>query len=125
MNFAKNNPSKKNITELSQKTCEIKGCNNIFKVTQNKKYCDDPKCKSKRIKKYNLKKTTHNYNLIIPRNKKLIGKKIILHCSAKNKTHRCKNKYTIIYNIDRKIYPKYCEKHRNEYRRKIFENKGL
>ena len=116
------------------KKCKRKQCNNMIPNTNIHKYCSDPRCLAERdiksIKKEkaklfrkNLNIYSPNINLILPKRDHLIGKTIVIRCCANGINGRCYNKFSIAYSYNRKYYPKYCEIHRNEWKRELFINK--
>lgn len=57
----------------------------------------------------------------MPKKKQLINKVLHIQCGAKGRRGRCKHVITVPYSINRSRYPRYCETHANEYKRKRFE----
>ena len=116
------------IIRQSLKTCMIPGCNNHIPDYGYQKYCTDPKCiNSRKTKKKQKKYYTYDasINVTIPKNKKLINSIINIQCSAKGKHGRCKHTFTVPYTANRTTYPRYCEEHRNIYKRQRWENGNI
>jgi len=140
MNIALNNKVSYNkdkgiierISRIRNKKCARKGCNNYIQDKgKNKKYCTDPKCIAMRniLIPHKTRKDYNQYpetiNVIIPKQRKLIGTILKIRCSAKNnKGYRCDSIISVPYNINRKIYPRYCINHSNEFKRKRFAIKN-
>lgn len=121
MNIAKQKKKKIN------KIC--KNCGKEYVGNQFTENCSDPDCVEKRMLGYKRNKhiDVDVDNLIIPkfivkRAIKLIPKKlIILKCRAKNNFGSvCGKKFTTILDIKRSIYPKFCDEHRNSYKRERY-----
>ena len=112
------------------KPCEQKGCDNLIVDRENSKFCIDPECIKKRNeeRKQNKRKNYHEskvypstINIQIPKRENLVGRTLNLRCSAKGPNGRCTNNIVVPYMLNRRTYPKFCEEHRNEWRRKLFE----
>lgn len=119
-------------TTLGTKKCAVDGCDNMILNRKNKKYCSDERCVKIRnnIRKEQSKgkpRAKHLYtpdiNVIIPAGTKpLMGKVLTIQCGARSRKGRCKNIITVPYTVSRSHYPRYCEEHRNEFRRKRWES---
>lgn len=116
-----------------KKKCARDGCNNMIVDSRNKKFCMDPECVAKRDiaseEKKNYWKNGAIYdrsiNVQIPKNRQLNGKTLAIRCSARGVKGRCTNISVVEYRLSQKTYPRYCEHHRNEYRRRLWEEKGI
>lgn len=88
-------------------------CGIEFKGHIISKYCDKHRKEINRIKivKKILKK--EDTNIVIKHEKHEITK-MVLNCAL------CHNEYEIELIPQQYIYPKFCNEHRNEYKRKIF-----
>jgi hypothetical protein len=111
------------------KECAFPGCSNKFYGIVNRKYCADPRCKELRKSATIVKTRTKQVdpdadNLILPKriSKKIKrGKVLVLTCRARDgDSCRCKNKFTVIFEPQKLVYPKYCEEHRTAHRRQRF-----
>lgn len=112
------------------KTCEFAGCMNRFLGIANKKYCDDERCIElraeyfKTIKRVKFKDPDAK-NLILsgPRYKRFLksGQPIRIRCRAISSLGiRCKNTFTITFDLKQNVYPCFCECHRSAYKRQRF-----
>ena len=122
----------------SKKVCARPGCTNTLVDSRGKMFCSDPKCvairemqdhetKKARARKYYKESAIYpsSINVTIPKNPKLVGKAICIQCGARGIRGRCKEKFTVQYVLNQKTYAKYCAKHRNAWRRKLWEEKGI
>lgn len=111
--------SLKSVTkEKITKRCAHNDCENFVFGTDRKKYCDIHNTRSFR-KKRNPKKQIEN-NIIITVNNVDIQKKKLFCC-----LDGCKKEYVVFTSSDIRTYPKYCEEHRNNHKRKMFCNEKL
>ena len=121
-----------NISQLvnkSLKHCQFVGCTNEFYGTSVQKFCKDERCiQARRLANKNKYKDV-DYNIgadnlkISNKACKRLSKGKLIHvrCRAKNSDgHRCKNKFTILYEPKIKTYAKFCEEHRSQYKRDRF-----
>jgi len=117
--------TKKTKKIILNKTCNL--CGKSFSTSSKAKiYCDDLRCKELRIElqKKNVKeKTKDSNNLIIKKGKYDDRTVLKIQCHAHGPSGRCNEKFIVIYQIDRTIYPKYCDLHANTWKRQIFEGK--
>ncbi len=111
----------------SQRQCEFPGCTNMFTGPAQKKYCDDQRCiEARKILAQKTRKPKHDgsaENLKLIKGKFSTGTMLRIQCSACGPAGRCQEKFIVIYEANRDIYPKYCERHRNAYQRQRFEGK--
>jgi len=108
-----------------EKTCKFPGCNNKFVGVGSRKFCDehkDPKLRAtkidnsaKKAEKIRLAADWDLSNQIIKHNF-LEGTETIQTCP-------CGKKFKVILFPNQYVYPKYCEEHRNPYRRKLLNDK--
>lgn len=106
-----------------QTTCEFKGCKNVFLRTHhNMKYCSSPECIAARsaARTRVITKDPDADNLVLAKTFDS-GHIILVQCHATGVNGRCTDYYQIIYDKQRKIYPKFCPQHRNAYRRQRFQ----
>jgi hypothetical protein len=121
--------NKSSFTRLKTKKCKRPGCTNYILNHKNKEYCSEARCAAFRdMEKYGTKGrpgAIHVYpktiNVIIPRKKRLSGTIIHIQCSAEGPNGRCEENTDVRYMANKSRYPKFCRKHRNEYKRKRFE----
>lgn len=103
-------------------------CGKHFTTTKKAQlYCNDSNCIKEReeLKQKIIKKVKQNSNLVIPRGEYSNRTVLQIQCHAVNPiTGRCSEKFNVLYQDDRTIYPKYCHKHTNAYQRQIFEGKN-
>lgn len=115
----------RNPTILS-KTCIL--CGKHFETTKKAQlYCDDNDCKKKRekLRRSAIAKKKESTNLVIRKGSFDNNKVLQIQCHATSPiTGRCCEKFNVLYQDNRTIYPKYCHKHANTYQRQIFEGKG-
>lgn len=105
---------------LFDKVCEFPECGVHYQGTQRAKYCHEHrKGKYRKVidkEKNDLKKRemiennqnvtiNHSYNVLV---------NVLVECEC------CSNKFQITILPDVFVYPKYCEEHRNEYRRNLY-----
>ena len=101
---------------LIKKICAFGNCKNEFVGPPAKQYCDSIeyiKNKKKLRTILNRIGPTEN-NMQLPPNTFKNGSVVLLKCRA------CDAVFHIIYDSSTLVYPKYCEKHRNEHKRKTF-----
>jgi len=141
MNIAKDNrlsidPITKEVIKKSRincnekkKQCARENCTNLIPDHKTKHYCSHPKCvafrdmkKAETLNKNRYDTHPKSINVIIPKKRQLDGKVLLIQCGAKGRRGRCKHTFHVPYAINRSRYPKYCEDHRNEYKRKRFED---
>lgn len=113
------------------KECSHPGCTNFVSAQSHKHYCSDPRCvedreeQQKELYKTNRKNSCiypETINVIIPKKSVLMNKILRIQCSASSCKHgRCKNTFLVPYSLARRTYPRYCNEHRNEYRRTRWE----
>lgn len=109
------------------KQCEFIYCNNKFSGPPQQKYCDDPGCKAARLAIAKEVRKTKNKldttNLTLTKGQFQSGTILRIRCAACGPTGRCNEKIIIAYDPKRTVYPKYCNEHRNAYKRARFEGK--
>jgi len=114
------------------KKCKVERCNNLVPEADKYEYCLDPICLENRNYKADKRKYVKEHrqrisvypptiNLKIPKRTHLIGKTITIRCCSKGINGRCENKIIVPYILGKRYYPKYCENHRNQYKRERFE----
>ena len=115
------------------KLCETYGCENILQDTSYTKYCtmcrdsgvlDEKYKKNKKDKWEDDKEYPTSINVIIPNNQKhkYMNKYIHIRCSATCQNGRCENTIKVSYNASTTVYPRYCDEHRNHYKRERYES---
>lgn len=111
----------------SQRQCEFPGCINSFVGPAQRKYCDDPRCvEARKILAQRERIPKHDDsadNLKLVKGKFLTGAMLRIQCAACGPTGRCQEKFIVVYESNRDVYPKYCERHRNAYQRARFEGR--
>ena len=116
--------------ELRKQTqqCQFIGCTQTFVGPAQQKYCRDARCIAARktiAQRDRKPKIDENVdNLTLARGKFANGTMLRIQCSACGPTGRCQEKFLVIFESNRREYPKYCERHRNTYQRKRFEGKN-
>lgn len=120
-------PTPKIVKRMTTKHCAWLGCENSFEGSQFEKYCHDPRCVELRTKSYKRTRVTKDpsvENRILNKSfkrKLKTGRVLLARCGAKNsKGIKCPKTFKIIFDSRREVYPKFCEEHRNAYRRTIF-----
>jgi hypothetical protein len=118
-------PNKKIKRATLHKTCLM--CGVDFQTHKKAKiYCDDPNCLELRkdLRTQILKEKKENTdNLVIGKGKFNNRTILQIQCSAEGPNGRCQEKYNVMYENVRSVYPKYCSKHANAWQRSIFEGK--
>lgn len=111
----------------TKRVCALIGCGNTFIGPPQQKYCDDPRCREARRILANKKKRSRvdneADNLKLSKGKFPTGTILRIQCSATGLAGRCSKRFLVYYEAKRTVYPKYCEEHRNEYKRKRFEGR--
>lgn len=118
----------RSVNRIFQRYCRYDGCEKPFYGTRNSKYCEEHrKRKRKRRRDY------ENFNIEIP-HKGMDHVTIILKCGVCGKPYsvlvepcRPRSVKKNMQGVYRRygVYPKYCEEHRNEYRRLLYmKNNG-
>lgn len=110
-----------------QRQCSFPGCTNSFIGPAQQKYCTDERCaEARRIlaqKTRKPKQDTSADNLHLVKGRFPTGTMLRIQCAACGPSGRCQEKFMVVYEANRDIYPKYCEHHRNAYQRARFEGK--
>ncbi len=109
---------KKKKEHLREKVCQFPRCETIFYGTGASKYCVEHRKRSYRKvidgnKKSEIEKYTNNQ---VIKQGFCETQDIEMQCGLEG----CVNKFTFKVFPSVYIYPKYCEEHRNEYKRKRF-----
>jgi len=112
-------------TEKTQKIlkCKFVECTNTFIQTHfNQDYCLDPQCiqQRKETRQRTAIRDTDADNLILDR-KFESGQLILVRCHANGINDRCHNIFQIVFERQRRVYPKFCPIHRNAYQRTRFQ----
>jgi len=109
------------------KPCLNPECGNLVEDRAHIEFCTDQECFKNRPKKEYVQHSVYpeTVNLILPKNEKLRGASVKIRCCSNGVNGRCTNTFTINYKLNRKTYPKYCVDHRNEWKRKLWEEKKL
>jgi hypothetical protein len=116
MNLIKHNNRSKD-QKQKKKPCEFPGCKKTFIGRGRTKYCDEHR-KAKYRKKLYRKFASDGVgeaNIEI-QHKSEIASNSNRVCDLDG----CNNEYVITLIPNQKIYPKYCEEHRNKHKRDIF-----
>jgi hypothetical protein len=103
--------------------CKRPGCTIVFLRTHhNQEYCTDEDCKIKRSSERvrAVIKDPDADNLVLAKAYES-GHIILVQCHAHGVNGRCNDYYRIIFDRQRKIYPKFCPDHRNAYKRNRFQ----
>lgn len=113
-------PKYKKIIYRRPKVCQEPGCNKQFFGHPVAKYCEkhrDIKNRQKTAKKEKVDSGADN--MIINHDLKSGYEERIFNCSL----YGCPNSFIIRILPKQYVYPKYCEEHRNEYRRMLYIKK--
>jgi hypothetical protein len=117
----------KNQSREHQRQCAFPGCSNRFVGPAQRKYCDDQRCVDARKilaqKTRKPKQDTSADNMRLVKGQFKPGTMLRIQCAACGPSGRCQEKFMVVYEANRDIYPKYCERHRNAYQRQRFEGK--
>jgi len=116
-----NNPnydksSKNRKQKIVKKCCSYDNCGVEYFGLKVSKYCEKHKLYKNRII------IPKKYDQGVKKIKK--GSKVVETLELKCELKGCNNYYKIMYNPLLFKYPKYCELHRNEYRRYLFTKLG-
>lgn len=101
--------------KLKHKYCKIPECNKEFWGVVTAKYCDFHQNPSNRIRKKREFENVNVKNQTFPHNFTKVTS-VKFNC----KLSGCGQEFSIIIFPRQTIYPKYCEKHRNEFKRELF-----
>ena len=110
---------------LREKKCEYPTCQTIFFGVGRTKYCHEHRKRKYRNtlnraireqKKFDEESQQNNQT--IP-HKYLRSQDILMECSLDG----CPEKFFVKLTKNTNVYPKYCEKHRNPYKRKLFQQR--
>ncbi len=106
--------------QLKKKKCQFPGCTTSFMGRGKTKYCDEHRKQEYKKILYQPKKrkSLGDANQKI-KHKFLESQDVIKECSLEG----CNNSYKIRIIPNQYIYPKYCEDHRNEWKREFFTQK--
>lgn len=111
----------------SQRTCAFTGCTNLFEGPAQQKYCDDSRCvEARKVLAQKDRKPKHDGdadNLKLVKGRFPTGTMLRIQCASCGPTGRCQEKFMVVYDSNRDVYPKYCDCHRNAYKRARFEGK--
>jgi hypothetical protein len=115
--LCKKNPLRSKNQELKTKQCQYPGCDNEFQGRGKAKYCEEHR--KTKYKKYLYQ--SHALNVVGDSNiyinhKNAEASKVIRSCALKG----CLEEFEITVIPNQHIYPKYCNTHRNEYKRQFF-----
>jgi hypothetical protein len=116
--------SKKNHNEKTKlKQCAFPGCKEAFHGVGRSRYCNEHRDRKYRkiidapkIAQKKAEEESKGYNQNI-KHTYVNTQTVEMKCSLDG----CKNTYIIQITPHVYVYPKYCEEHRNEYRRKRFK----
>lgn len=110
-----------------EEQCTFTGCGNTFIGPAQQKYCNNPKCIAARklVAQQTRKEKVDDdaNNLTITKGKFPYGTLLNIQCTATGPAGRCTHRFTVVYDPQRIVYPKYCDSHRNAYQRARFEGK--
>ena len=101
--------------------CQFEGCNKEFFASYNKIYCKEhSKEKYKHQKYYNYKRKKDCIEDIQKENiyykhDSFSSEVVIFRCVC------CEKPFEVMILPRQYVYPKFCEEHRNEHKRKIFQ----
>lgn len=109
---------------LQKKVCAFPGCNKIFKGTGKSKYCLEHRKRKYRkfidedkIARQKREEELKNPNQIIDHNYTNSVIEVRKCC-----LDGCENEFTIKIHPKTYVYPKYCNAHRNEFKRNLYLN---
>ena len=122
----------KTVKHMEWKHCAYPFCTNRFYGSQFQRYCGDERCteiRKDRRKKQVAEKPPEADNRIL--SKRLVCralsmklKAVKLKCKARDATgHICGKTFQVVLETKRRVYPKYCPDHANEYRRKLYNRR--
>jgi len=109
-------PRRKKITARLTKEKNCKTCGKAFMGHHNAKYCAEHVSNNHRSRNNDLNKKKEFFGDNLCFEETFMFQEVELHCQA----HGCAKKYRIMPEPAVKVYPKYCEEHRNEHRRNMF-----
>lgn len=99
-----------------EKVCSYPECNKIFFGISIAKYCVKHRQEEFRIRKRDRKSDPEKYNQLIE-HKNMKVTEVTATCSLDG----CNHKFSFKLFPKQKVYPKYCEEHRNEFQRERFK----
>lgn len=122
----------KQVKKMSTKICAHVGCTNTFVGSQFQRFCNDKRCRHARALEQKKKNKTNKKDkdadnrvipkIIISRAISMKKKTIVLRCKAKNGNgHTCNEPFQVTLEVKKSVYPKYCYKHRNAYKRQRYK----
>ena len=116
VSFAKDTNRSAN-QQQKEKVCQFPGCKEVFVGRGKTKYCEEHRKQEYKKILYKPKKpqSVDENNQKI-KHKFLESQNIIKTCSLEG----CGNTYELRIIPNQFIYPKYCEEHRNEWKRNFF-----
>lgn len=108
--------------------CQFPGCTNTFVGPAQQKYCNDERCvEARKILAQRSRKPKRDDsadNLKLVKGIFPTGTMLRIQCAACGPAGRCQEKFLVVYEANRDVYPKYCEHHRNAYKRARFEGRA-
>ena len=108
-------PKKKPNDKLKKKICKEPGCGLEFWRHPIAKYCETHRDIKARVKIIKDRPSLDDLNLVINHeNKEPVSH--IFNCSLEG----CCEPYEVVLFPKQEVYPKFCETHRNEFKRKEF-----
>jgi len=115
-----NIPKNKRKRKVVEKVCQFPGCDKIYYGLSFSKYCEHHR-QSHFVHKLCKKRGNRWYQRVdFPDETMIIKSKTCEHRKQKCGLDGCSNTFKIYVQPSIKSYPKYCEEHRNEYKRKLF-----
>jgi hypothetical protein len=104
--------------ELKPKACQYPGCNDVYLGTGFSKYCDLHRQREfrRKLDAINRQKRQQNNPNMIYKHENLVADYKEFTCALPG----CCVHFTIMIYPNLFIYPKFCDEHRNEWKRKLF-----
>jgi hypothetical protein len=98
------------------KKCEFIGCDTTFFGRGKTRYCTEHRKKKYYFSLYHKEKPTPiDVNQVI-QHKNIYSPNMTLKCSLEG----CNNNFDIVLTPRVYVFPKYCQEHRNEWKRQLF-----
>lgn len=113
-----------------EKICQFPGCGDKFMGRGKTKYCDEHRLAKYRSRLYGIPKDLtpvydHNGTQVkvsdlnkTIKHSECIASLVELQCEC------CQRPYNVTILPSQFIYPKYCEEHRNEYKRNLYNSRN-
>lgn len=100
--------------KYKHRTCQFRGCEETFMGHESHKYCHEHRKPEYKQDKYYYISTPEDTNMVYD-HKLIIATRMKFNCAC------CNEEYEVVILPRIKVYPRYCLEHRNEFKRKLYE----